>query len=228
MQSSISHFDFATIIQNFAPAAISLGVAHALLRPRTDTFWLNKWGRPRDLTMMLQAVSLVAFLTFKIDFNKNTETVTFLIPSQWTSILIITRWKRNKGFDESRFSHYPLSWESSGMVERIKNLLFGSKQLKKREVINILKVIETLPKEHVDKVCFSFFYLFKFPFIFIDAEEINANVDEKKIGMLVILRTRIIHKLTASCLQLSFHLTFKFLVLRTNRQFFLFFVVVIY
>ena len=67
------------------------------------------------------------------------------------------------------------------MVERIKNLLFGSKQLKKREVINILKVIETLPKEHVDKVCFSFFYLFKFPFIFIDAEEINANVDEKKI-----------------------------------------------
>ena len=177
---------------------------------------------------MLQAVSLVTFLTFKIDFKKNRKTVTFLILSQRTSILIITRWKRNKGFDESRFSYYPLSWESSGMVERIKNLLFGSKQLKKREVINILKVIETLPKEHVDKVCFSFFYLFKFPFIFIDAEEINANVDEKKIGMLVILRTRIIHKLTASCLQLSFHLTFKFLVLRTNRQFFLFFVVVIY
>ena len=45
----------------------------------------------------------------------------------------------------------------------------------------------------------------------------------KKNGMLVIFRTRIIHKLTASCLQLSFHLTFKFLVLRTNRQFFLFF-----
>ena len=103
---------------------------------------------------MLQAVSLVAFLTFKIDFNKNTETVTFLIPSQWTSILIITRWKRNKGFDESRFSYYPLSWESSGMVERIKNLLFGIKQLKKREVIHILSVIETLPKEHVDKVCY--------------------------------------------------------------------------
>ena len=45
----------------------------------------------------------------------------------------------------------------------------------------------------------------------------------KKNGILVIFRTRIIHKLTASCLQLSFHLTFKFLVLRTNRQFFLFF-----
>ena len=45
----------------------------------------------------------------------------------------------------------------------------------------------------------------------------------KKNGILVIFRTRIIHKLTASCLQLSFHLTFKFLVLRTDRQFFLFF-----
>ena len=45
----------------------------------------------------------------------------------------------------------------------------------------------------------------------------------KKNGILVIFRTRIIHKLTASCLQLSFHLTFKFLVLRTNQQFFLFF-----
>ena len=44
----------------------------------------------------------------------------------------------------------------------------------------------------------------------------------KKNGILVIFRTRIIHKLTASCLQLSFHLTFKFLVLRTNSQFFLF------
>ena len=99
------------------------------------------------------------------------------------------------------------------MVERIKNLLFGSKQLKKREVIYILKVIETLSKEHVDKVCFSFFYFLKFLFIFIDAEEINANVDEKKIGILVILRTHIIPKLTDSCLQLSFHLTFKFLVL---------------
>ena len=45
----------------------------------------------------------------------------------------------------------------------------------------------------------------------------------EKNGILVIFRTRIIHKLTASCLQLSFHLTFKFLVLRTNRQFFPFF-----
>ena len=88
----------------------------------------NKWGGSRDVTVMLEAVSLSTFLTFEIDFNKNTKTVTFLIPNQRTSILIITRWKRNKGFDESRVSHYPLSWESSGMVERIKNLLFGSKQ----------------------------------------------------------------------------------------------------
>ena len=49
----------------------------------------------------------------------------------------------------------------------------------------------------------------------------------KKNGILVIFRTRIIHKLTASCLQLSFHLTFKFLVLRTNRQFLLFFLLCI-
>ena len=32
----------------------------------------------------------------------------------------------SKGSDESRFSHYPLSWESAGMVERIKNLLVKS------------------------------------------------------------------------------------------------------
>ena len=90
----------------------------------------NKWGGSRDLTVMLQAVSLSTFLTFEIDFNKNTKTMTVvLIPNQRTSILIITRWKRNKGFDESRFSHNPLSCESVGMVERIKNLLFGSKQL---------------------------------------------------------------------------------------------------
>ena len=103
-----------------------------------------------------------------------------------TSILIITRWKRNKGFDESRFSHYPLSWESAGMVERIKNL---------------------------------------FSFNFIDAEERNASLHKKiKNWILVVFRTCIIHKLTASCLRLSFHLTFKFLVLQTNHQFFLFFV----
>ena len=70
--------------------------------------------------------------------------------------------------------------------------------------------------------------VFLFFYFFIDAEERKAHVDEKKNGILVIFRTRIIHKLTASCLQLSFHLTFKFLVLRTNRQFFLFFVVVVY
>ena len=45
----------------------------------------------------------------------------------------------------------------------------------------------------------------------------------KKNWKVVNSRTRIIHKLTASCLQLSFHLTFKFLVLQTDRQFFLFF-----
>ena len=45
---------------------------------------------------------------------------------------------------------------------------------------------------------------------------------QKEIWKLIIFRTCIIHKLTASCLQLSFHLTFKFLVLQTDRQFFLF------
>ena len=68
-----------------------------------------------------------------------------------------------------------------------------------------------------------FFYLF--PFNFIDAEERNANLDKNiKIWILVIFGTCIIQKLTASCLRLSFHLTFKFLVLQTNHQFFLFFV----
>ena len=115
------------------------------------------------------------------------------------------------------------------MVERIKDLLFGSKQLQTRRVIYILKVIETLVVIASYKracglsVFFCFSIFFKFPFIFIDAEERNANVDGEKNGILVIFRTRITHKLTASCLQLSFHLTFKFLVLRTNRQFFLFF-----
>ena len=133
---------------------------------------------------MLQAVSLVTFLTFKIDFKKNRKRVTFLILSQRTSILIITRWKRNKRFDESRFSPYPLSWESAGMVERIKNL---------------------------------------FSFNFIDAEERNASLDKNiKNWILAIFRTCIIHKLTASCLRLSFHLTFNFLVLQSNHQLFLF------
>ena len=54
------------------------------------------------------------------------------------------------------------------------------------------------------------------------------QMSTRKNGILVIFRTRIIHKLTASCLQLSFHLTFKFLVLRTNRQFFLFFFFLLY
>ena len=70
---------------------------------------------------------------------------------------------------------------------------------------------------------FILFYLF--PFNFIDSEERNANLDKNiKNWILVIFRTCIIHKLTASCLRLSFHLTFKFLVLQTNHQFFLFFV----
>ena len=70
---------------------------------------------------------------------------------------------------------------------------------------------------------FILFYLFLFNFI--DAEERNANLDKNiKNWILVIFRTCIIHKLTASCLRLSFHLTFKFLVLQTNHQFFLFFV----
>ena len=64
-------------------------------------------------------------------------------------------------------------------------------------------------------------YLFSFNFI--DAEERNANLDKNiKNWILAIFRTCIIHKLTASCLRLSFHLTFKFLVLQTNHQFFLF------
>ena len=88
----------------------------------------------------------------------------------------------SKRFDESRFSHYPLSWESAGMVERIKNL---------------------------------------FSFNFIDAEERNTSLHKKiKNWILVVFRTCIIYKLTASCLRLSFHLTFKFLVLQTNHQFF--------
>ena len=74
----------------------------------------------------------------------------------------------------------------------------------------------------------SFFFLFLFhlfPFNFIDAEERNASLDKNiKNWILVIFRTCIIYKLTASCLRLSFHLTFKFLVLKTNHQFFLFFV----
>ena len=66
-------------------------------------------------------------------------------------------------------------------------------------------------------------YLFSFNFI--DTEERNASLDKNiKNWILVIFRTFIIHKLTASCLRLSFHLTFKFLVLQTNHQFFLFFV----
>ena len=73
----------------------------------------------------------------------------------------------------------------------------------------------------IDIFSFSIFSYFLVPFNFIDDEERNANVD-KKNWKLVIFRTRIIHKLTASCLQLSFHLTFKFLFLQTDRQFFLF------
>ena len=78
----------------------------------------------------------------------------------------------------------------------------------------------------MDQVCLSFSYFFNlFPFNFIDAEERNANLDKNiKNWILVIFGTCIIHKLTASCLRLSFHLTFKFLVLLTNHQFFLFFV----
>ena len=70
---------------------------------------------------------------------------------------------------------------------------------------------------------FILFYLF--PFNFIDSEEENANLDKNiKNWILVIFRSCIIHKLTASSLRLRFHLTFKFLVLLTNHQFFLFFV----
>ena len=78
---------------------------------------------------------------------------------------------------------------------------------------------------------FSFFYLLVlFPFNFIDAEERNATFNKKinKNGILIIFRSRIIHKLTVFCLRLSFHLTLKFLVLQINRQFFLFFVVMSY
>ena len=112
MQSSISHF---AVIQNFAPTEISLGVARALLRPRTYTFWYNKWGGSHDLTVMLQAVSLVTFLTIKIDCNKNTKMVTYLILSQRTSILIITRWKRtrdlmNRVFPTTLFPAKALVW----------------------------------------------------------------------------------------------------------------------
>ena len=79
----------------------------------------------------------------------------------------------------------------------------------------------------MDQVCLSFFLLFfyLFPFNFIHAEERNTNLDKNiKNWILVIFGTCIIQKLTASCLRLSFHLTFKFLVLQTNHQYFLFFV----
>ena len=77
----------------------------------------------------------------------------------------------------------------------------------------------------MDQVCLSFSYFFYlFPFNFIDAEERNASLDKNiKNWILVIFRTCIIHKLAASCLRLSFQLTFKFLVLQTNNQFFFFF-----
>ena len=75
---------------------------------------------------------------------------------------------------------------------------------------------------------FSFFYLLVlFPFNFIDAEERNATFNKRinKNGILIIFRSHIIHKLTVFCLRLSFHLTFKFLVLQIDRQLFLCFVV---
>ena len=79
----------------------------------------------------------------------------------------------------------------------------------------------------MDQVCLSFSYFFYlFPCNFIDAEERNASLDKNiKNWILVIFRTCIIHKLTTSCLRLSFHLTFKFLVLQTKHQIFPFFVV---
>ena len=72
---------------------------------------------------------------------------------------------------------------------------------------------------------FFFFFLILVPFNFIDADERNANVDKKlKLSQFVVIfRTRIIRKPTVSCLPLSFHLTFKLLVLQTDHQFFLFF-----
>ena len=66
---------------------------------------------------------------------------------------------------------------------------------------------------------FSFFYLLVlFPFNFIDAEERNATFNKRinKNGILIIFI--FIHKLTVFCLRLSFHLTFKFLVLQIDRQ----------
>ena len=72
---------------------------------------------------------------------------------------------------------------------------------------------------------FLFFFLILVPFNLIDADERNANVDKKlKLSQfLLIFRTRILRKPTTSCLPLSFHLTFKFSVLQTDHQFFLFF-----
>ena len=74
--------------------------------------------------------------------------------------------------------------------------------------------------------------VFLFPIFFIYFLLISLMLKNKKAKLdkniknwiLIIFRTCIIHKLTASCLRLSFHLTFKFLVLQTNHQFFLFFV----
>ena len=117
------------------------------------------------------------------------------------------------------------------MVQRIKNYWLKVNRYKLEELFIYQKLLKLkqflrLPKEHVDQVCLSFSYFFYlFPCNFIDAEERNASLDKNiKNGILVVFRTCIIYKLTASCLRLSFHLTFKFLVLQTNHQYFLFFV----
>ena len=82
-------------------------------------------------------------------------------------------------------------------------------------------------KSNVDEVHFSFFYFFPFNFLLISLmlrkEMLMSTKKKKENEILVIFRTRIIHRLTASCLRLNFHLTFKFLVLQTIHQFFLFF-----
>ena len=83
-------------------------------------------------------------------------------------------------------------------------------------------------KSNVDEVHFSFFYFFPFNFLLISLmlrkEMLMSTKKKRKENeILVIFRTCIIHRLTASCLRLNFHLTLKFLVLQTSHQFFLFF-----
>ena len=66
------------------------------------------------------------------------------------------------------------------MVKRIKNLLFGSKQLKKREVIYILKVMKLFLKSMWTKYVFLFSIFLNFLlFPFMLKEEMLMSTKKK-------------------------------------------------